>query len=438
MKRFGILVVFLLALSLFSYSAFATGVLDAHSKLSMSVEPGESGQVSFDIKNTGNETLTNVKLDLSSIDTIDSDDNEITLSYDIDGSTTKDLGVGQSAIVTIYADVDSSYELGDQTKTITLTANGVSNLGVKFTLEVRPLVCVSGQAGDLKIEIKDPDSGQEYEVGETVTPTVNVENNGDDDKYIIVEASLYDLDNGKKISSYKSSKKKVSDGNDYDFEFNLKISDSFDVDHELMMYAKAYESSEEETQCIEDKQDISVIQPEDKVSISSFTLSPSSVQCGGSVDGIVSLLNLGSNDEAVTVTLQASSLNGVTTSASARLGTDTDDDSEVVTSTLRIPSNAKEGQYTVIATAIYSGERETSEQMLNVYCPQATTAVSAVTTQTATSNNVVPSTTTYTQKGAFDYFDTSDGIPMSVWILVDVLLVAGIVALLVVIFRKRH
>jgi len=51
---------------------------------------------------------------------------------------------------------------------------------------------------------------------------------------------------------------------------------------------------------------------------------------------------------------------------------------------------------------------------------------------------LVPSTTTYTPKSSMDYFDLSDGIPMSVWILVDVLLVAGIVALLVLIFRRRH
>ncbi len=224
--------------------------------------------------------------------------------------------------------------------------------------------CRSGIVGDLDLELKDPDDGDEFQPGEEIEVKVEVKNNDDDDKKIIVEAYLYNIDEDEEIQD-TDDRQKVKDNDDKKFNLALDVPNDFEKDNYLI-FVKAYENGEEESQCVEGAISIDLEREEHEVIIKDFSVSPKSVTAGKSFDVFTEIQNIGESDEDVYVVVEIKELGVLTESELFELEEFDEDDSHSETLSIKIPKNAKEGEYEITIKAIFDGDEDEREETISV------------------------------------------------------------------------
>jgi hypothetical protein len=156
--------------------------------------------------------------------------------------------------------------------------------------------CKYNETGNLNIDIDNLDSDDEFAPGDTIKISVEVENNNDDDKKIIVEAKLYNLDEEDKIESVKSSKNKIDEDDDEEFELELEI--PIDVEEgDYVLFVKAYESGNEQEQCTQESIDLEITREDNSLEILSIDIKDYNVHSGGFLEIFFHILNLGEDGE---------------------------------------------------------------------------------------------------------------------------------------------
>lgn len=426
----------------------ASGTTVKTDLIEISVEPGDDNEITVTLTNVGNMLINNLLVNASSnLNLKDSDDNDIELTI-TPTTPLASLDVGQSTDITIKADVDRNFEIGKVTGDLEVSTTQ-GNFALPVEIDVKPNVCEFGDVGSLSVDIDEPGSNDDFDVGDTFDVEIKVENNHDNDLDIKVEAVLYDTDDNEKIDSYKSKTvdvdKKGEDDDEYTFKFSLTVDNDADSGNDFKIYVKAYEDDDEDKHCAMDDISVDVKRADDKLIVNSFTLNPISASCGSLVEGVLSLENIGSNDQDVTVTVKNSLLGLNQLVDSFTLKSDKDENDRISRFTFTVPNNAENKQYDIEVNADYSGLTAYGTASLQVF---GCTVKEEVKTEDTTSTGgeqstdlqgsaVSNATTTYTEKDLFDMFNTgADVVPSSVWLLVDVLLVVGIIALLVSLFRR--
>ena len=224
--------------------------------------------------------------------------------------------------------------------------------------------CRSGIVGDLDLELKDPDEGDEFEPGEEIEVKVEVKNNADDDKKIIVEATLYNLGEDEEIQNVDDSQK-IKDSDDKKFNLILEVPDDFE-DDDYFVFVKAYEKGEEESQCAEGVISVSLERERHDVIIKDFSINPSSIIAGKSFDVFVEVENVGKSDEDVYVIVEIKELGVLTEGETFELEEFGDDDFYSEAISIKIPENAKKGDYTLVIKAIFDGEEDEREETISI------------------------------------------------------------------------
>ena len=149
---------------------------------------------------------------------------------------------------------------------------------LQLDIEVEPDVCDFGQVGSAYkltlIEMSD-----EFKPGDTVSIEVEVENQGQNDIRVQVEAFLFMIT---KIYRYLLNNWRIDETSDESFTLKLMIpvdEDDLEEDDELTLIVKAFDDEDEQLNCVQAKQKVNIELEDDDIVIdeadrSFFQVSP--------------------------------------------------------------------------------------------------------------------------------------------------------------------
>jgi len=212
--------------------------------------------------------------------------------------------------------------------------------------------CEEGIKGNLVVEIKEPDNGDDFKFGEKIEIEIVVDNNNEDDKDVIVEAILYNKDKDDGEEDVKSDEEEIEGKDDLSFDLEMNIPDDYDKSDDYILYVKAYEDGEEEIQCNYDIIDLDLERESHDVVINEIEIMPKEINCGGSVQVNVKVENIGTKDEDdVYIRLENPEL-GIDLESSKFELDDYDGKNEKITKrfSLVIPENIKAKDYSLEGT----------------------------------------------------------------------------------------
>ena len=403
--------------------------------LSVNLESGEDeNELSLLLTNIGNVPLTNLRALAIFPDLEDNDDDTVDISNPTPISS---LLPGQSATIRFLFDVDSGFDESVLDGVIKIESTESRAKEYNLKLNVKPLSCqLNSKSDKIGLNINKPDDNDDFESGDVVNVDLEVENKDNDDMDVKIEALLYNTDKDKKLDSYVISKN-INDDDTEVFKFKLNFDDVKDDD--VKLYVKAY-NDDDDLMCKSDDVNLDVSVPDHKVTINNPTLSPAIVACGDRVVGNALLKNVGDNDENVVLDVFNTQLGLSLNSQSFELKEDEDENTRALDFAFNTPENAKDGSYPVTLRVRYGGQETNSQVTLVLQgCSAATQVQKSTSVQSSTDDNLVfTGSGVYTEKGLFDKFNKSEfGVPTSVWLLVDLLLVVLIIGCLVWLFRTR-
>ena len=349
----------------------------SHSETDSLIVTGEEDSTrtaTFDVKNTGSNTftLTAGSFNFTSNDFTDNDGENITLAFsNLDSSVTP----GATDTVTLTVNIPNRIDLDNYDGIITVKHPNVpTTVTDTFLLDIRiqPEVCSDGIVKDgdqtsssqawLQIDINDPDDGDEYNLGDTISLDVTIGNENDDPIDVVVEAFLYDMDDNDEIVSVESDSLEIDEDDEDDFDLDLIIprDSSLDEDHEYVLFVKAYEDGDEDENCNEDSIEIDIEKEDDDVIVDNVLVNPNTVSCGETVEVVFDVENIGARDQNdIIAQLRSSELN--VDMDSNEFDLDRGDDVEK-RFTFSVPTNARAGTYSLEVIAEFDdGDKRYSE-----------------------------------------------------------------------------
>jgi len=323
----------------------------------ITISPGTNKSTSFGILNSGNVNISNISITQAS--TLKDDDNDtITLTI----TSSKDLSLlkpGESATIYVAARASSDIDTGNYNTTLTINSNEISS-SITFNVTVALSLCKYGTAGSVfKLEIREPDSGDDFFPADNISLDLKIKNTDDEDKDVVVVADLFDATEGK-FEEIEAEEEGTIEGDSYGyFKLELKLPSDLDESHDYKVYAKVYEDGNEEEQCYEENVDIDVKRESHSVIIESIGV-PESVECDSIFELEAKLVNNGKNEEDVKVSVKNTEL-GI---AEEKTLTLEKGESRKVAFSLSVPKNASEKNYTLILAAYYHYVNEEYEESI--------------------------------------------------------------------------
>jgi len=202
----------------------------------------------------------------------------------------------------------------------------------------------------LKINIKEPDKGDDFEIGEKINIEVEIENDYNEDLDVDVEVYLYDMDEEKVIEDEDDSAD-VDEGKDEDFEFEITVPDDIeDNDYAIFVLAKGKNG---ERLCNEKYVEINLERKNHEVVIDKLEINPKIVAPGDQMDIEVRVKNTGKGDEKAYIQIDILRLNISEKSEEFDIERYDDDDEQTEFFSISIPKEAEEGDYELKASVIF-------------------------------------------------------------------------------------
>ena len=344
---------------------------------------GETKTTSFTITNDGNETLSNLAISLNSTSTLTDGTNTITINFN--QTSIQNFLNQTSETITVNATIPSDFDIGTYKAIIDLNGDSITKTA-SFDIVVDPNVCSDGKKGnDFSVDIQNPDSGDDFKPGDLMDIEADVSNDGSDDMDVKVEASLWDMDKGKKIAYVRSDEQNIDEDSDETFNLELQLPyTGFDADNNYKLFVKAYESGNEDDNCNYESQSQNLELEDDEVIIEKFTLTPNIVNCGDQVTAAVDVLNIGTNDQDdVTVKILNTELKLDKSSSAFSLDQYGDSDEDMTeTFIFTIPETSQEKDYLITAAVYSDGPSNSQTQSLKIMCEAAQQTATTTTSTT--------------------------------------------------------
>ncbi|HLC55611.1 MAG TPA: putative S-layer protein [Candidatus Nanoarchaeia archaeon] len=410
---------------------------------------------SFKIKN-GETTPLTVSFNVPTAQYTDNDGDIVDIRFTPSNPT---IQANSEVTVQVTFDVPEDQELKRYTGTMTAsTQNNQFSDTLEMTFDVVEDICSDGVVGNaLSIDVQDPDNNDKFKPGETVDITVNVDNNGDQDYDVTVEAFLLD-ESGDELESEDGGTENLDENDDFDFEFSLNIpSDPNDVDDGdiLTLFIKAFDDDNENEQCIVDSVDLKIELEDDDVELESATLTPAAAICGETVGTVVKVKNIGGDDQDdVFITVKNAVLNIREVTERFTLKEFKDDEDAKATKRLEfvVPPTTKEGSYPIDVEVTYgSGETVSDTVFLAVgQCSKETPSEEVPTEEPTNDGNEEETTPTETPSeednnevsGSTTFLPTSrlfgNGASTAFWVIADIVLIVLALYFIILIFKKRR
>lgn len=360
-----------------------------------STDRGTQVSASYTVKNTGTQTLTDIKAELfnNGAGALSSD---YAASVVISKST---LNPGEFATVsvsaTIPADQDSRVlNIGK----VKVSGNGTSTSVYEYTtlqMEAKSYLEIK----DVKIEVnndktKDLSDGDNYDKikeGDEIVATIELENTYSSSDNIKIENAYIQLtdDNNWNIDE-ESSDVDIREDDYKKVEVKFTVPDSVDYDTTTVTI-EAYGKDEEDgfEHYAQFTFDLEINRPRNEISIVSWNLDKDQVSCNDAYATLnVKIKNTGTNDQnqaAILVKSDKDELNWYKRITDIQLYKSDSD-----TLTFNIPvKDAKEGSYFVKLTSYYDNTKETDSEVIPIEVVCNTVTPTTPTTPTVPSNNIV-------------------------------------------------
>lgn len=351
-----------------SKDSFTTSV----SSLSFDLQDGDESET-FTISNDGSTILSSWIINFSSSDgdtnkIIDNDDDEMTISFSGASST---LAPGSSMTITVTADPDADMDFGTYTGTIALSAtgSGTDTASISVSAEVIAALCDEGKQGsDFEIEIRNPDDGDDFIPGDTLSMEVKVENKANDDLDVEVEATLYNTDTGdkEKVERVEGS---IDEDETETFSFDFEIPTDLDEDDTYELFVQVHEDGNEDDSCDYESVEIDFDREDQDAVLSDTSVSPEvGLVCGDEYRvSLVATSTGADNIEDLYVELQDGDLDVQDNSDTIDLGDfDDSDNEEKVSFDLTLPSEIAEGDYSLEAILYDKNGKTLDSELITV------------------------------------------------------------------------
>jgi hypothetical protein len=215
---------------------------------------------------------------------------------------------------------------------------------------------------NIVIDIKEPDDGDDFDVGEIIEVEVEVENNFDEDLDFDVEVYLYDVEDEENLDD-KEESEEINDGKDEFFEFELEIPNDIDTDNEIVVYVYV---EDEDDRCNSDFVIVNIEREDDALSIDKFEIVPSEVAPGEIVNFEVRVSNIGEDEQDVVIKLINEELGLNVESEEFELEEFDEDDRETKRFSFKIPADIEIGDYEINVEALFGGEKVSRVGVLSV------------------------------------------------------------------------
>ncbi|MBI5148235.1 putative S-layer protein [Candidatus Pacearchaeota archaeon] len=310
-------------------------------ELSVTTNRGRNPTPSFTIKNTGNVNLTDLTFTLLTA-IHDSDNRTINVSF----PSSISLAKGESRTVTFNIKVPENIEVKSYTGTVGISANAGSatlDKNVTLTINLESNFCEEGIiGGDLSIEIRDPDGGDDFYPSDIIDISVRVRNYDSTDHDVTVVADLFDVTDGEFLDIESEESVTIADNDQETVDLSLEVPSDVNEEHTYRIYVKAYEDGAEDEQCESDYVGIDIKKNTHDVSIDKIKI-PDEVSCDSNFDLSLRVSNTGKKDEDVRIRVTNKEL-GI--SEEKTLSIDTEDTKDVKLN-INTPKNADEKNYTL-------------------------------------------------------------------------------------------
>ncbi len=213
----------------------------------------------------------------------------------------------------------------------------------------------------IEITIKEPDQGDDFEIGETIEGTIRLKNKLDDDMDFDVEIHLYDIEEEESIEDIEESLD-VDEGEYEEIDFNFTIpSDVESEDFAIYVYVEG-----EDEECNSNYIEIEVERKKHDVIIKEITLDRNSASPGDEIEVRVKAENLGREDEDVYIIVEIPSLSISEKSEEIEIEKYGDDNKETETFYLSLPQQASYGYYDIKATVVYEDGEDSKVKELEI------------------------------------------------------------------------
>ena len=331
--------------------------------LKVSLAPNKEKTVSFSVKNTGTTEL-DVMFDTSKLDLVDSGGEKIRLSFSpsnlkiAPNKTEKiDLNVKADRLIS-FERFGGTLEVKDK--------NSSAKDTLSLTVEVEPDICDFGQVGNaLKIDVKEPDSSDDFKPGDIIPIEVDVDNEGQNDIRVQVEAFLFS--DNRNIADTSSATKRIDEKEDENFKLRLRIPlDQEDIDEndELTLFIKAFDDEFEQLNCVQERQMVDIqLDDEDIIVDEEETkIFPQAGVCGDVVSASVKVVNIGDqeNDNVrVRVEVPALRIREESDKFTLEEFNEGEDNTAVRQFRLKIPDDAQPRKYSMRVVADFEGGSDT-------------------------------------------------------------------------------
>ncbi len=210
--------------------------------------------------------------------------------------------------------------------------------------------CNEGIVGSyFDVNIKEPDSGDDFYVGEEISVEVEVENDYTKDLDIVIKAQLYDMDDEDEITEERLEVE-IQEDETETYTLKLRIPSTVDDNNDFVVQVKVYKDGDEDEQCNEDSVDVELNKKNHYVVIEEFSIYPTTASCGDSFNLNLKIENAGESDEDVQIKILNSDL-----SIDFEKTIDLDENDDYgFSQTFSIPKDIQEGNYDVKVIVSYN------------------------------------------------------------------------------------
>jgi len=147
---------------------------------------------------------------------------------------------------------------------------------------------------NIKIDIDEPDDGDEFMIGDVIEGSVEIKNKLNEDLDFDVEIILYDLENDEEIDVVDESIG-IDEGDKEEIEFKFDVDSDFEDGDDYYIYVKVVDD-ENESLCSEEFVNIEIQKEKFDLKIKEFEVLDDNIVCGDDVEVKYRLENIGKDD----------------------------------------------------------------------------------------------------------------------------------------------
>ncbi|HLC74195.1 MAG TPA: lamin tail domain-containing protein [Candidatus Nanoarchaeia archaeon] len=291
------------------------------------------------------------------------------LSFDVSGFSTFKIGnPNPKTCSQLNGDICSVKESCNGNLLPASDSNSCCSVQCSRTTDEKEINLCSNLISDkIRINLKDPNKNDEFKLGEKVNVKLDIKNNDDLDKDVIVEVTLYDEKSNDDLDD-ENDDKTVNKKDNEEFEFELEVPDDpNDIESdELILAVKAYEDGKEDSVCQQESINLKVNIEDDDLRIKNAEFFPSTLSCSMETKLNVNVVNYGNEDQEAVLSVSNSQLKISKSSEVFNVESFDSDDNSISKDVGLNLENVKPGVYDFTVNLEYNGQIDSVNVPLEV------------------------------------------------------------------------